>query len=953
MMSQLDHRKGEELLVGREHGAYCTCAYRACCLTFKTLEALERHITVNHNMSWDSYTRYTAGKGDEVDEDDETTSKRKDAYCVCTYMECGRKFKTLKALEEHVVLYHNISWQNYTMYYHRWVRKEPSKESKSPVKMTTPKLIKDPDKHMALPEAVVSPPRGECKPISGPGLSLPVSEASLVQHYIPQEQMLGMLSGGQYPYYGTQLPMVSHQVAPTSVVQQMLSTPMWQYMPSQISAEATLPVAYAGVENPLLIDPYTLISSEGRSEILNLSKEKEGASQLQLQKQQQKEDSNKDSDNIWQQNIKDIQEQYPQHLSGSNLDHHRQLLGAYRSQRSPSVHSIQDKRMESNAKNYTNYRATSDISNDSNTTIPKIENGMYIIEPKSEVLSNQADSCSSRSLTPGSSISSSRTEPPVVLEGNIDASKESILDHKQRKKAKTVREFLSESQIALKSTVVTENNGCALKDNSAENKEFALPGLVLTKSDGQITHTIESIIGSQTQTHSHMVTNCKKKAHLVQQSANALSMVGSLSSNKNKFKVMRLPIRMEALYSRYLKKKYFWLITNKEKWKKRDIFGSKKIKRIKMMKSKHVAGPGSVKGRSSKSRKNHKNIKNRSKVDQGKVLTIPSYMHLYRLSRCCLGCKVGNKRKINMVQYCKECRSRYVWGRVETCEHDMLASHGGRRHLAKTNMLHAGHQPKLHHQWSATTNQHLTFKGTLLKDMKGRCDSPLKVLTPEEQQLQAETSFRMLTAEQLVVIGNQQDGNTHSVESCEDKNCDDSHVYPVSETILHNQEIQSQFVGKAVQSDGNFCDEEASIDNGRHVTPKWPMRIEQLQSEAEYEKKSDRRSESTGSLSTADSREIMDQFFIQNFAPPDTDCPAYKCGQCSLTYYGNKDYITHLFEDHQMYKCVKCEDESSNSSHIYRYEETIQNHLEMVHGIKETDTDISVFFKRNIFAGLL
>ena len=63
--------------------------------------------------------------------------------CVCTYMECGRRFPSLKSLEEHVTTFHNTSWGVYMEYYHRWVKPTPSGDqcdlsTKSPLRIGKP-----------------------------------------------------------------------------------------------------------------------------------------------------------------------------------------------------------------------------------------------------------------------------------------------------------------------------------------------------------------------------------------------------------------------------------------------------------------------------------------------------------------------------------------------------------------------------------------------------------------------------------------------------------------------------------------------------------------------------------------------------------------------------------------------------------------------------------------------
>ena len=50
------------------------------------------------------------------------TAQDDKAPCLCIYMECGKKFQGLKALDLHVRTFHNISWTQYTSYYHSWLQ---------------------------------------------------------------------------------------------------------------------------------------------------------------------------------------------------------------------------------------------------------------------------------------------------------------------------------------------------------------------------------------------------------------------------------------------------------------------------------------------------------------------------------------------------------------------------------------------------------------------------------------------------------------------------------------------------------------------------------------------------------------------------------------------------------------------------------------------------------------
>ena len=53
---------------------------------------------------------------------DASRSCDQDVSCVCTYLECGRRFMSMKMLEEHVKTFHNMSWKGYMEYYHRWTK---------------------------------------------------------------------------------------------------------------------------------------------------------------------------------------------------------------------------------------------------------------------------------------------------------------------------------------------------------------------------------------------------------------------------------------------------------------------------------------------------------------------------------------------------------------------------------------------------------------------------------------------------------------------------------------------------------------------------------------------------------------------------------------------------------------------------------------------------------------
>ena len=196
-----------------------------------------------HNITWESYTRYSPTRHHETIEETsaDALGKRKDAYCMCTYMECGRKFKMLKNLEEHVTLYHNISWQLYTQYYHRSVRKTPEESAK---KCKSPKAEKKTSPYPAASSIKTSEspsPSSNMRSSSNGSASTPVSVGGLgLASPVPASPLVSFMSQsappyGQYPYLTAQVPLV-----PAAIIQYqpMLTAPVIGY-----ASPSTLPLS--------------------------------------------------------------------------------------------------------------------------------------------------------------------------------------------------------------------------------------------------------------------------------------------------------------------------------------------------------------------------------------------------------------------------------------------------------------------------------------------------------------------------------------------------------------------------------------------------------------------------------------------------------------------------------------------------------------------------------------
>lgn len=256
--------------------AYCACRYLACGRKFKSLKSLEQHLITYHNITWEAYARYSPTRHHETVEesvDDHILGKRKDAYCMCTYMECGRKFKMLKNLEEHVTLYHNISWQLYTQYYHRSVRKTGEEtQSKSP------KAEKKETQYSRVKSPKSTSPRGSGSWYSDSDSSpyVPITMGMPITPSVPGSPVVSFMPPSsatyipaQYPYMTAQVPLV-----PTIIqYQPMLTPPMLGY-----ASPSSLPIASGCYGQPALSmnaladpSPWLQQMHQQDSGILNLS----------------------------------------------------------------------------------------------------------------------------------------------------------------------------------------------------------------------------------------------------------------------------------------------------------------------------------------------------------------------------------------------------------------------------------------------------------------------------------------------------------------------------------------------------------------------------------------------------------------------------------------------------------------------------------------------------------
>ena len=276
----------EDSLLNKRGDAYCACRYLECGRKFKSLKALEQHLLLYHNISWDAYTRYSPSHHCESQENalDDPLGKRKDAYCMCTYMECGRKFKMLKNLEEHVTLYHNISWQVYTQYYHRWVWKtkddRPSKAPKIDKREPSHTVVKAAEiPH--LPTARVSDQDNVAMPTVSPSMPVsPGSAANQMVSYMAPAAVAGAYVSSPYPYMGTSVPLV-----PTVIQYQPVASPM--LVPSSVpfTTPQMMPVTISPTYlNALNTFPESSPWSVGQSDAAPVNASDDGALNLSFPK---------------------------------------------------------------------------------------------------------------------------------------------------------------------------------------------------------------------------------------------------------------------------------------------------------------------------------------------------------------------------------------------------------------------------------------------------------------------------------------------------------------------------------------------------------------------------------------------------------------------------------------------------------------------------------------------